>query len=210
MFESITDLVSGSGWTYGAIFLVAAIDAFFPLVPSETMVVAGGVLAANGDLNLALLILVAALGAVVGDNISYGIGRTAGQRLRPRLFGGRRKRHLDRAERLLRERGGYLIVIARFIPGGRTATTFASGLLRMRWRWFLTWDLLAGIIWATYASLIGFFGGKAFEDDPLRGIILALGIAFGIAAGVEGYRWLRQRRRGSSSEPPVEDALDSR
>lgn len=208
MFESITDLVSGSDWTYVAIFLVAAVDAFFPLVPSETMVVTGGVLAASGDLSLSLLILVAALGAVVGDNISYGIGRTAGQRLRPRLFAGKRKRHLDRAERLLQQRGGYLIVIARFIPGGRTATTFAAGLLRMYWPRFLTWDAFAGIIWASYASLIGFFGGKAFEDDPLRGIILALGIAFAIAAGVELFRWLRQRRRTSSAEP-VEDALDS-
>ncbi len=210
MFESITDLVSGSDWTYVAILLVAAVDAFFPLVPSETMVVAGGVLAANGDLSLPLLVLVAASGAIIGDNISYAIGRTVGQRLRPRLFGGRRKRHLDRADRLLRERGGYLIVIARFIPGGRTATTFAAGLLRMYWPRFLSWDILAGIIWATYASLIGFFGGKAFEDDPLRGIILALVIAFAIAAGVELYRWLRQRRRGTSSDPPVEDALDSR
>lgn len=209
MLESFTDLVSGSDWTYAVIFLVAVIDAFFPVVPSETMVVAAGVLAANGDLSITPLIIVAALGAVTGDNVSYGIGRTLGQRLRPRLFAGKRRRHLDRAERLLQERGGYLIIIARFIPGGRTATTFASGLLRMRWPRFLAWDALAGIIWGTYASLIGFFGGKAFEDDPLRGIILALGIAFAIAAFVELYRWLRQRRRGSSLES-AGDTLNSR
>ncbi|MCY4088507.1 MAG: DedA family protein [Actinomycetia bacterium] len=209
MLESFTDLVSGSDWTYVVIFLVAVIDAFFPVVPSETMVVAAGVLAANGDLSITPLIIVAALGAVTGDNVSYGIGRTLGQRLRPRLFAGKRRRHLDRAERLLQERGGYLIIIARFIPGGRTATTFASGLLRMRWTRFLAWDALAGIIWGTYASLIGFFGGKAFEDDPLRGIILALGIAFAIAAFVEIYRWLRQRRRGSSLES-AEDTVNSR
>lgn len=209
MLESFTDLVSGSNWTYVVIFLVAVIDAFFPVVPSETMVVAAGVLAANGDLSITPLIIVAALGAVTGDNVSYGIGRTLGQRLRPRLCAGKRRRHLDRAERLLQERGGYLIIIARFIPGGRTATTFASGLLRMRWPRFLAWDALAGIIWGTYASLIGFFGGKAFEDDPLRGIILALGIAFAIAAFVELYRWLRQRRRGSSLES-AEDTVNSR
>lgn len=207
MLESLTDLVSGSQWTYAFIFLVAAIDAFFPVVPSETMVVAGGVLAANGDLELGFLIPAAAAGAIVGDHISYTLGRTVGERLTDRLFRGKRKRHLDRAGRMLDERGGYLIVIGRFIPGGRTATTFSAGTLDMPLRRFFPWDVLAGFIWAVYASLIGFFGGKAFEDDPTRGILLALGIAFAIAAGVEIARWWRKRARAQRDDD-AKDAAD--
>ena len=201
MLESFTDLVTGSYWTYGAILLVAALDAFFPIVPAETMVIAGGVLAASGDLELALLIPAAAVGAIVGDHISYTIGRTVGERITSRLFRGRRKRHLERAERMLDERGGYLIVIGRFIPGGRTATTFSAGTLRMRLRRFSAWDVVAGLFWALYASLIGFFGGKAFEDDPARGILLALGVAFGIATIVEAMRWWRKRAQRAAGAP---------
>jgi membrane-associated protein len=206
MLESLTDLVSGSTWTYAFIFLVAALDAFFPVVPSETMVVAGGVLAANGDLELGFLIPAAAAGAIVGDHISYTLGRTIGERITDRVFHGKRKRHLERAGRMLDERGGYLIVIGRFIPGGRTATTFSAGTLEMPLRRFFPWDVLAGFIWAVYASLIGFFGGKAFEDDPTRGILLALGIAFAIAAGVEITRWWRKRARAADDEG--KDAAD--
>lgn len=194
MFESITDLVSGSNWTYVAILVAAAVDAFFPIVPAETMVIAAGVLAANGDLSLPLIIICAAIGAIVGDNISYWLGRTVGERATRRFFRGKRRRHLYRAERLLDTRGGYLIVIARFIPGGRTATTFAAGLIRWNWGRFLAYDILACIIWGSYAGLIGFFAGKAFEDDPIMGSILALGIAFSIAGAVEVYRYLRHRR----------------
>ena len=195
MLESFTELVSDSPWTYGAIFLIAALDAFFPVVPSETMVVAGGVLVANGGLQLGFLIPVAAAGAILGDHVSYTIGRTVGERITDRVFRGKRRRHLERVGRMLDERGGYLIVIGRFIPGGRTATTFSAGTLEMPLRRFFPWDVLAGFVWAVYASLIGFFGGKAFEDDPTRGILLALGIAFGIAVSVEAWRWWRKRRR---------------
>ena len=195
VLESFTELVSGSPWTYGAILLVAALDAFFPVVPSETMVVAGGVLAANGDLELGFLIPAAAVGAIIGDHVSYTIGRTVGERITDRVFRGKRKRHLDRAERMLNERGGYLIVIGRFIPGGRTATTFAAGTLELPLRRFFSWDVLAGVFWGLYASLIGFFGGKAFEDDPTRGILLALGIAFALAVLIEAWRWWRKRVR---------------
>lgn len=206
MLEFFTDLVSGSSWTYGAIFLVAALDAFFPVVPAETMVVAGGVLAANGDLELGLLIPTAAAGAILGDHVSYTIGRTLGERITDRVFRGKRKRHLEWAARMLDERGGYLIVIGRFIPGGRTATTFASGTLEMPLRRFFSWDVLAGVFWGLYASLIGFFGGKAFEDDPTRGIILALGIAFGLAVLIEAGRWWRKRASATAAAEPIDAA----
>ena len=194
MFDQFVDWVSGSKWSYAAIFAVSAIDAFFPLVPSETSVIAAGVLAASGDLVLPLVILVAAGGAILGDNISYFIGRTVGHRIAARFFSGERRKRLDQAERQLAQRGGYLILVARFIPGGRTAVTLAAGTLEFPWRRFIAWDVAAGIIWASYASLLGYFGGRTFEESPLKGLALAFGIAVAVTAIVEVVRWVRRRR----------------
>jgi len=194
LLEAFTDFVSGSPWTYAYLFAVAAIDAFFPVVPSETSVIAAGVLAASGDLVLPLVILLAACGAILGDNISYFIGRTVGHRIAERFFSGERRKRLDQAERQLAQRGGYLILVARFIPGGRTAVTLAAGTLEFPWRRFIAWDVAAGIIWASYAALLGYFGGRTFEESPLKGLALAFGIAVAVTAIVEVVRWVRRRR----------------
>ena len=80
MFESLTEYVSGSPWTYVFLVVVCALDAIIPFVPSETSVILAGVLASTGDLNLILVIATAATGAVLGDNASYWIGRKVGHR----------------------------------------------------------------------------------------------------------------------------------
>lgn len=194
MFESLTDIVSGSPWTYAFIIGISALDVVFPLVPSETSVILAGVLAATGDLILILVIMAAAFGAFAGDNTSYWVGRTAGERLAERFFKGERRKRLDWAEQQLNERGGYLIVVGRFIPGGRTAVTLASGTLEMPWPKFIFFDTIACIFWASYAALLGYFGGKAFEEAPWKGFVIAFIVAMGIACGVEVFRWLRKRR----------------
>ena len=106
-----------------------------------------------------------------------GSGASSANGSRRRLFKGDRRRHLDRAHRLLEERGGYLIIIGRFIPGGRTAVTFAAGSLDWPWRRFIFFDVIAGIIWASYAALLGYFGGKAFETAPWKGLLVAFAVA---------------------------------
>jgi membrane protein DedA with SNARE-associated domain len=194
VLEAFTDFVSGSPWTYAYLFAVSAIDAFFPVVPSETSVIAAGVLASSDDLVLPFVIIVAACGAILGDNISYFIGRTLGHRIAERFFSGERRKRLDQAERGLAQRGGYLILVARFIPGGRTAVTLAAGTLEFPWRRFIAWDVAAGIIWASYAALLGYFGGRTFEESPLKGLALAFGIAVAVTGIVEVVRWVRKRR----------------
>jgi membrane protein DedA with SNARE-associated domain len=77
--------------------------------------------------------------------------------------------------------GGQLIVVGRFIPGGRTVVTLSAGMLRFRWRRFLVFDAAAALIWALYAALLGYFGGRAFENAERKGLLLALGI--GLAVG---------------------------
>jgi membrane-associated protein len=195
-FDRFTEWVSGEWWSYLVIFAVAAIDAFFPLVPSESLMVVGGNLASSGDLVLLLVIVCGAAGAVLGDNISYGIGTWAGERTVKRVFRSEKShKRLEWAERTLDERGAYIILIARFIPGGRTAVTFSAGYVHsLTWRRFIVYDVIACTLWATYAALLGYFGGKTFEDHPFWGIALALGIALTLGLVVEAVRHLRQRR----------------
>lgn len=194
MFESLTEYVSGSPWTYAFLFGIAALDVVFPVVPSETAVILAGVIAGTGDLILPLVILFAAGGAILGDNVSYWIGRKAGHRLVGRFFKGERRKRIDWAEQQIDARGGYLIVVGRFIPGGRTAITLTAGLLEMRWRRFIAFDVAAGLAWATYASLLGYIGGRTFEENPFAGFLVAFAVALAITGAVEVYRWLRKRR----------------
>jgi membrane-associated protein len=193
VFQSLTQYVSGSPWTYAFLFAVAALDVILPFVPSETSVILAGVLASSGDLILWLVIVCAAAGAILGDNTAYVIGRTAGHRLVDRFFKGDRRKTITWAEKQVQDRGGYLILIGRFIPGGRTAVTLACGLLEMRWNRFIRFDLAAGVLWALYASLLGYFGGKAFEESPFKGFLVAFAVALAITGGVELYRWLKRR-----------------
>ena len=196
MFESLVDAVSGSDWSYLVVFAIAMLDAFFPVVPSEATAIAAGVVAGTGGLAVELCILAAALGAFVGDNISFGIGHFLGARVERRFFSGEKaQRRLKWAQKTLDERGGYLIVVARFIPGGRTATTFTAGFVETYpWRRFLMFDALAGAIWGTYTVLLGYFGGKSFEEEPWKGLLLAFAIAVAVTGVVEAVRYVRHRR----------------
>jgi len=194
MSQALIDLLS-TPWSYAVIFGIAALDALVPVAPSETLAIAGGVLAGLGELQLGTVIAAAAVGAFVGDSTAYLLGRTIGVPARERLFqGGRARRALAWAEKQLAERGPYLILIARFIPGGRTATTFTAGLVRFRAIVFFPIAAVAAAAWAAYAVLLGYYGGRAFEERPFLALGVALGIAFGITALVELARKLRRRR----------------
>jgi membrane-associated protein len=198
VLESLTDYISYSPWTYGFLFLISALDVIFPIVPSETSVIIAGVLAGTGDLVIWLVIPAAAAGAILGDNIAYLIGRLAGDRIVERFFKGERRKRIDWAEGQVKERGPYLIIVGRFIPGGRTAVTLACGLLEMPWRRFILFDVLAGIAWASYAALLGYFGGKTFEESPLKAFALAFFIALAVSGAIEVYRWLKKRRTATA------------
>ena len=199
MSGQFTQYVSdASGWAYAAVFLLAFLDAIIPVVPSETAVITAGVVASAGDLSLPLVVAAAAAGAFLGDNTAYLIGRRFGVRAQKRFFSGEKARkRIEWAERQLSERGGELIVIARFIPGGRTAVTLSAGLLRYEWRRFALFDAAAGLSWALYAALLGYFGGRTFEHAAWKGLLLALGIAFAVAGAIELTRWSLKRMRAS-------------
>ena len=191
---------NASGWAYLIVFLLAYLDALVPVVPSETSVITAGVVASTGDLNLMLIVAAAATGAFLGDNTAYFIGSRFGTRINDRFFSGEKARkRVEWAHQQVSERGGELILIARFIPGGRTVVTLSAGTLGYPWRRFVIFDAAAALGWALYASLLGYFGGHAFEAAPWKGLLLALGIAFAVAGAVEVIRWYLKRRRASAA-----------
>lgn len=199
MLDLLVDLLHTtitSPWVYLVLFAFSAIDGFFPVVPSESLVITAGVFAAGGEPALGAVIAVAAAGAFAGDHVSYLIGRKAGARLLDRIPGGSRKRRpFDWASATLHERGGLVLVICRYVPGFRTATTVTVGAVRYPPHRFSVFDALATCSWALYSGLIGYVGGRAFEQDPIKGLLLGLGIALTITVLVEATRHYRRQRR---------------
>ncbi|MDF5752758.1 DedA family protein [Spongiactinospora sp. TRM90649] len=191
-----------SPWVYVALFTVALIDGFFPVVPSETAVITAAVFAASGEPNVFGVAVAAMLGAFCGDHVSYLIGRTGGARLCAKLRPGTaRAKAFEWARRALEERGGLVLVVARYIPGGRTATTITMGAVNYPLRSFSFFDTLAAGSWAIYSVLIGYLGGMAFENDPFKGLLLGLGIALTITLVVETVRFVRKRSAAAAALP---------
>jgi membrane-associated protein len=194
MFDGLLELASSSPWAYLAILAIAALDAVVPLVPSEATVISAGVLAGAGELSLALVIAAGAAGALAGDNGAYSIGRGLGPRLEPRIARSRTAASRRAwAQETLATKGSTVILVARFVPGGRTATTLTAGLVRMPWRRFLGYSALAATIWASFAALLGFAGGATFEESPHLALAFALGLAATAYVVLETRSKLRPR-----------------
>ena len=194
-FDWLKDF-SSSPWFYAIIFVIAVLDSVLPIVPSETLVIIGGVSAGLGNLWIPLVIVSAASGAFIGDNMSYLIGREASDWVMRRQ--NRTEKGAKRMAAIVEqvhERGGLLLITARFIPGGRTVLTLSCGVTRQPRRWFVGWAAVAAIIWGHYAALLGFIGGKSFEENHTLAFIIAFVTAFSITALIEVVRWALKRAR---------------
>ncbi|MEU8342737.1 membrane protein DedA, SNARE-associated domain [Actinomadura meyerae] len=203
----VVDTAVTSPWFYLVLFAVAVVDGFFPVVPSESLVITAGVYAASGRPEPVAVVVLAACGAFVGDHVSYLVGRRAGGRLvRGLRPGTRRHGAFGWARRTMAERGGLILVVARYVPGGRTAVTLTMGAVGYRLRWFSGFAALAAVSWALYGTLLGYVGGAAFEDDPVKGVAVGLGLALSVTGVVEGVRFVRRRRGGPAREEPVAEA----
>lgn len=204
MFNFVLAHISGSPLTYLLIAGVCAGDAVMPLFPSETVVIAGAVLAANGRLNIALVVVAAALGALIGDNTAYALGRGGLSRIVDRVLSSERNQaRMAWARTQLRLSGAWIIIVARFVPGGRTATTYVSGTLGMPWhRRFLPADATAALIWSLFASGLGYFGGATFEHNLWLPLLIATGASIVVAGGGELVRRrFLDRRTGGDAAP---------
>jgi membrane protein DedA with SNARE-associated domain len=201
------DRISGHEWFLLVIFAIAFLDSVIPVVPSETCVIIGGVAASQGTQSIYAVIAAGAIGAFLGDNTAYLIGRWASGWFHRRAERNPKFAHkLAWAQMQILQRGGLLLITARFIPGGRTILTLSCGITRQNRWWFIRWVAIATIIWATYAAMLGRIGGAAFENNHTKAFLLAFGLAIGINIVIEIIRHQRKKRRG----PAVPFAAENR
>ncbi len=192
--------------------LAPALDAILPVVPSETAVITLGVATAgSADPRIALLVACSAAGAFLGDNLCYLLGRRFGPWIERRFFASEKgAKRRAWAENSLERYGMPLIIVCRFIPGGRTAVMLCCGIVGYQRRRFVIATAAAGVIWACYSFFIGRLGGKAFEHKPWAGLLLALGLTLAVSAVIELVRRLRARRtrrtRGQAAAPTATGA----
>ncbi|WP_353113430.1 VTT domain-containing protein [Microbacterium sp.] len=214
--DAINDFIltaAASPWMLLVMFAVAAIDAIFPPVPSETVLVAGAAAtAASGNWpTLAALCAVAALGAALGDNLAYALGRVIGTNRyrwmrRPRIAAA-----FEHAQQALGRSGATLIIGARYIPVGRVAVNVSAGALGYPWRRFLPISVIAGLTWAVYGAVIGVLAGSWLADQPL--LAAALGVVIAVTVGIVVDRIGAARRRARARalrDAPASSAEDDR
>jgi membrane-associated protein len=171
-------------WIYPLLLALCLIDGIFPPVPSESVVVALAAIAVSaGAPNIWLVVAVAAVGAIAGDNIAYLIGRSIGadrfrwmQRPRVAAAFAWARRELDR-------RGALLILGARYIPVGRVAVNMTAGATGYNHRKFVLFSVVAGFSWALYSVGIGALAGQWFHDHTLlaAGLAIVLALLLGLA-----------------------------
>jgi membrane-associated protein len=175
--------LAASPVVYLGMYLFATIDGFFPPIPSESLAIALAALSvSSGQPNLALIILVAAVGAFTGDQIAYTIGKRLNTRRIPFRAGPRTQKTLDWAKLALARRGASVILAARYIPVGRVAVNITAGAVGYPRRRFVGLDAIASLTWALYSAAIGIGAGEWFKGHPLGAI--AVGLVGGLLIGL--------------------------
>jgi membrane protein DedA with SNARE-associated domain len=166
------------------------------IVPGETLVIIGGFYARLGELSLGWVAVAACVGAILGDNVGYLIGRRFGRGFLERH--GRRlfitPERLERADRYYRSHGGKTVFLGRFIPFVRSAGFLLAGVAHMRWRRFLLYDVAGSVVWGIGNAVLGYLIGASYERWKGYLTPVGLGILVLLAAFILGTRWWGRRR----------------
>lgn len=213
---NVEHLVEVAG--YPLLFVLVMSESSGVPVPGETGLITAGVLASQGKMEIAVVIALAAAGAIVGDNVGYAIGRKGGRWLleRPGAFHAHRMRVLESGEPFFERHGPKAVFFGRFLLGLRVWASWLAGATRMHWRSFVIWNALGGVTWATAIGLIAYFlghsAGNAIQAFGLYGLA-AVAIAVLSAYVVHrrsGHRLApgakRERRPDPRPGPAGEDA----
>jgi membrane-associated protein len=190
------------GLVGGLAFAEAALFVGFVL-PGETAVLLGGVLANQHRVSLPVMIVVAVLAAIIGDSVGYEVGRHFGTRLLDSRIFERRRRGLERGQQALRENGGRAVFLARFTAFLRAVMPGLAGAARMPYRRFLVFNAAGGLIWAAGFTLLGYLVGAGYHTvENIAGrageVILAL-VVLAVIVFV-----IRRRRRERDPQPPAD------
>jgi membrane-associated protein len=189
------------------ILLIVFIGMLFPFLPGDSLLFAGGLLAAGGTLNIWTLVVLIPIVAVIGDQIAYSIGRGIG----PALFKKEdslifKKHYITESHAFFERYGPFTIILARFVPIIRTLVAFVAGASKMRYPVFLGFDIIGNIGWGAGVTLLGYFlGNVPFVKNHLEAMILVIVLLSIVPAIVPIARRLLQRRR-APAEPAAEQA----
>ena len=151
---------------YVILFLVIFIETglvAMPFLPGDSLLFTAGIFAASGQLNLAYLLILLLIAAVLGDNCNYWIGRKIGLRVFELKFRAKpiiKKKYLDQTELFFAKNGVKAIIMARFVPFVRTFAPFAAGIGKMNYNRFFLFDLLGGFLWIFSLTLAGYLLGE--------------------------------------------------
>jgi membrane protein DedA with SNARE-associated domain len=188
-------------WAYAVLAATTAP----PLVPNAALLVTGGVLAAEGRLSVALVLLVVAGSALAGDLLIHRSGRAVSGRVLARLYRRPKRRALLEWAALRIQRYGVPFVIGiRFLPSGRLVGGLAAGIVRYPARRYMAGAGIAEAVWATYSVGLGYFGGRA-TSNSVYAVALGLGVSLlvaGVGGGVQLIAGRRARRQGPVARSP--------
>ena len=172
-----------------------------PFLPGDSLLFTAGIFAASGQLNLAYLLILLLIAAVLGDNCNYWIGRKIGLRVFQLKFRSKpivNKKYLDQTELFFVKNGVKAIIMARFVPFVRTFAPFAAGIGKMNYNRFFLYDLLGGFLWIFSLTLAGYLLG---EVEWIRKHIdlVCLGIVF-ISVLPMLYEFIKGKLQARSKE----------
>jgi membrane protein DedA with SNARE-associated domain len=174
-------------------------------VPGETILLAAGFFAAQGHFNLGEVMVIAAVGAVLGDNAGFLIGREVGRATLERYgrYAGLTHARIAHMDAFFTAHGNKTILVARFITGLRVFAALLAGSARMPWRTFAIYNMLGAVLWSVAISLAGFFFGRSW--DVLEHWIKGAGlIMFGLAVVAVVTMIVIKRRKRRHAEPEAE------
>ena len=165
-------------WTYLILFAIIFCETglvVLPYLPGDSLLFVAGTLAGAGYLNIEILLVTLVAAAILGDTVNYWIGHTAGMKVLEKKYSFVRAEHLEKTREYFARYGGVTIVIARFVPFIRTFAPFLAGVGKMRYRWFLTYNVIGGCLWILAFTFAGyFFGGLPIVKENFSLVIYAI------------------------------------
>jgi membrane-associated protein len=191
-----------SGRAYLAVFLLVFGDAVFPVLPGETTLNAASTLAANGELDLGLVMLAGALGAIVGDSTLYWIARGSRRRVEPQIQKAEQNEKVAAALEFMGSSAAMLIILGRYVPGLRFVVNATMGLSQYPYRRFLLWSAIGGAAWAAYTCGLAYLVATALANFPLASVVIS-GLITTAAIAVIFIVVKRRRSRDATVAEPA-------
>jgi membrane-associated protein len=159
--------------SYLMVFLLVALDSVVPIFPGETTLNAAATAAAQGTLDLEPIIVMGALGAIVGDSALFWIARRSSRRVQPQLDKARNNEKIRQALEIMDTSAPVLIVGGRYVPGMRFVVNATMGLSDIPYRRFLPWSVVGGVLWSAYTCLLAYKVSTTLAEFPLASVVIS-------------------------------------